>query len=187
VHRPAFSVTFVAMPGVDGIKSFRALLKVALRRYGLRATDVRELHPAPTGSKTMSAFSDRIRSQSTGFFKVVDFEGGKEATLTISHLDEAVEMFDKEVDILNFVETQRQLQINQTNGEWLISNLGDEPATWKDRKVVLHLAEYTYNDKKGFTIRLKLPGAPALGDGQTRARPALKADRKDDLDDSIPF
>jgi hypothetical protein len=35
------------MPGVDGIRSFRALLKVALRRYGLRAIDAREIHGPP--------------------------------------------------------------------------------------------------------------------------------------------
>jgi hypothetical protein len=35
-------VTFVATPGVDGIRAFRALLKTALRRFGLRAVDVRE-------------------------------------------------------------------------------------------------------------------------------------------------
>jgi hypothetical protein len=35
------------MPGVDGIKSFRALLKVALRRYGLRAVDAREISTTP--------------------------------------------------------------------------------------------------------------------------------------------
>jgi DNA-directed RNA polymerase specialized sigma24 family protein len=47
VQRPAqFTVTLVAEPGVDGIKSFRALLKVALRRFGLRAIDARELHTA---------------------------------------------------------------------------------------------------------------------------------------------
>jgi hypothetical protein len=33
----------VATPGVDGIKAFRLLLKAALRTYGLRAIDAREL------------------------------------------------------------------------------------------------------------------------------------------------
>jgi hypothetical protein len=47
VHRPAFSVTFAAQPGVDGIKALRAVLKLALRRFGLRAIDVRELHDEP--------------------------------------------------------------------------------------------------------------------------------------------
>ena len=42
-HRHAFVLHPRAEPGVDGIKSFRALLKVALRRYGLRAIDAREL------------------------------------------------------------------------------------------------------------------------------------------------
>jgi hypothetical protein len=39
-----FSVRLYAEPGVDGIRSFRALLKVALRRFGLRAVDAREIH-----------------------------------------------------------------------------------------------------------------------------------------------
>jgi len=30
------------MPGVDGVKAVRALLKTALRRFGLRAIDVRQ-------------------------------------------------------------------------------------------------------------------------------------------------
>ena len=59
----------------------------------------------------MSAFSDRIRDQKNkGLYKVADFEGGKEVTHIISHLLEAVEMFGKEVDILNFSDTARQLQ-----------------------------------------------------------------------------
>jgi len=47
VHRPAFIVTLVAQPGVDGIRSLRAVLKSALRRFGLRAIDVRELTDEP--------------------------------------------------------------------------------------------------------------------------------------------
>jgi hypothetical protein len=38
-----FVVQLRAEPGVDGIRAFRALLKVALRRFGLRAVDAREI------------------------------------------------------------------------------------------------------------------------------------------------
>jgi hypothetical protein len=169
VHRPAYTATFVALPGVDAIRSFRALLKVALRRFGLRAIDVRECAlyqderaRAQPGRPTMSAFSERIRSQKKGFFKV------------------------KTVDILNFQETGQQLQLNQTTSEWLLDHLGTEPEAWAGKKVTLFLDEYTYDKEKKLGVRLRLPGEPALGgDGPTRARPA--ADRKTDIDDEIPF
>jgi hypothetical protein len=192
-------VTFVAESGTDGIRSFRALLKVALRRFGLRAIDVRQYAPdartderarAQPGRQTMSAFSDRVRSQKKGMFKVVDFDDGKELTLTISHLDEEMEMFGEKKDLLNFKETGQQLQLNQTTSEWLLDNLGDDPANWEDKQVTLHLAEYTYENQKKLGIRLRLPGTPTprlatLGDGQTQVRPVV--DRKTDLDDEIPF
>jgi hypothetical protein len=133
----------------------------------------------------MSAFSERVRSQKKGFFKVADLEGGKEITLTIKYLDEEVAMFDKTVDILNFEETGQQLQLNQTTSEWLLDNLGDDPEKYLGNRVTLFLGEYEYNREKKLGIRLKLPGTPALGDGQTRARPA--ADRKTDLDEEVPF
>jgi hypothetical protein len=40
--RPVFTLQLQPLPGVDGIRSFRALVKVALRRFELRAIDVRE-------------------------------------------------------------------------------------------------------------------------------------------------
>ena len=176
----------VALPGVDGIKSFRALLKTALRRFGLRAIDVRELHahnppdePQP-GSLPMSAFSDRVRSQKKGMFKVADFDGGKELTLTISRLDEEVEIFGEIKDILNFEETGQQLALNQTTAEWLINNLGDDPETWPGQKVVLYLGEYEFNREKKFGIRLKMLGQASPA---TQALPL----RRQVLDDDIPF
>jgi hypothetical protein len=36
----AFTVTLVPEPGVDGIKALRWVLKSALRRHGLRCTDI---------------------------------------------------------------------------------------------------------------------------------------------------
>jgi hypothetical protein len=131
----------------------------------------------------MSAFSERIRSQrDKGLFKVADFESG-EKTFTISHLDEEMEMFNKTVDILNFQETGRQLQLNQTTAEWLIDNLGDDPEKYSGHRVTLYLGEYEYNREKKQGIRLKLPGTPASGDGAT----VPVRSRRADMDDEIPF
>jgi hypothetical protein len=185
-HR-AFVVELRAEPGVDGIRSLRALLKVALRRYGLRAIDIHESSTAPTQENPMSAFSERIRNSTRGFLKVSDLEGGKEVTHTISHLDEEMEMFGKTLDILNFSDTGKQLSLNQTNAEWLLDNFGDDPEKWAGQAVTLYLGEYEYNKEKKLGIRLRLPGTkpavkegtilPPQGDGAVknpRVRPAAR-------------
>jgi hypothetical protein len=41
-----FAVTFRALPGVDGVHALRAMLKRALRGYGLRCIDAYEVSPA---------------------------------------------------------------------------------------------------------------------------------------------
>jgi hypothetical protein len=133
----------------------------------------------------MSAFSDRVRSGKKGFFKVADLEGG-EKTLTISRLDEEMAIFDKTVDLLNFIETGQQLQLNQTTSEWLLDNLGDDPEKYPGKRVTLYLTEYEYNREKKLGIRLKLPGAPASGDSAVATRSSDQVDRKS-MDDQIPF
>ena len=138
----------------------------------------------------MSAFSERVRSNKTGFFRVADLETG-ERTLTIKYLDEEVEIFGKTVDILNFEETGQQLQLNLTTAEWLIDNLGEDPEQWPGKQVVLYLGEYTYNKETKQGIRLKLPGAstqtrkPPLGNAPARA--ATGNGGKADFDDEVPF
>jgi hypothetical protein len=201
-----------AEPDTDAIKAIRALLKVALRRFGLRCIDVRECAPthvedkrarALTMEDSMSAFSDRIRGQKTGLFKVADFAGGREATLTIDHLEESVAMFDREIDLLHFRETKQQLSLNQTNSEFLLNALGDDPAKWAGQSIVLYLGTYTYGDESGNTIKIKLraekqptaskpaPATTAKSGGDTTTTSTHSPDRKHngghDLDDEIPF
>src|SRR5262249_21147313 len=160
-----------------------------------RRTRVRLSFPSTTLNREtpMSAFSERIRNSTKGFYKVADFSGGREITHTISHLDEEMEVFGEVKDILNFVETGRQLQLNQTTSEWLLNNLGEEPETWKGKRVVLYLADYQYQGKTDKGVRLKLPGdanKPAAKDG-TVIPPTRSADRKGnrkpDFDDEIPY
>jgi hypothetical protein len=40
-HRPVYTIRLRPEPGIDAVRSLRALLKAALRRYGLRCTDIR--------------------------------------------------------------------------------------------------------------------------------------------------
>ena len=40
--RPVYTVRLRALPGVDAVRALRAALKVLLRRFGLRAVDVRQ-------------------------------------------------------------------------------------------------------------------------------------------------
>jgi hypothetical protein len=135
----------------------------------------------------MSAFSDRIRDQKNkGFYKTADLNGGKELTHTIDYLDEAVEMFGKTMDILNFADTARQLQLNQTNAEFLLDTFGDDPKTWRGKQVTLYLAEYEYKDEKKLGIRLKRADTAAAAASVERARVRL-ADGKTAMDDEVPF
>jgi hypothetical protein len=135
----------------------------------------------------MSAFSERIRDQKNkGFYKVADLEGGKEVTHIIDYLDEEVQMFNKTMDILNFSDTARQFQINQTNAEFLLDTFGDDPKTWRGRAVTLYLADYEFKGEKKLGIRLKRADAAAAEAGAKRAL-ARKSDGKADMDDEVPF
>jgi hypothetical protein len=62
-----FIVTFAPAPCVDGIRALRWLLKIAGRRLGLRAIDVREGAPTNVGDALVQLHTDvtsRLRRRS---------------------------------------------------------------------------------------------------------------------------
>jgi hypothetical protein len=135
----------------------------------------------------MSAFSERIRDQKNkGFYKVADFESGREVTHTIDHLAEEVEMFGRTIDILNFTDTARQLQVNMTNADILLDAFGDDPQAWAGKAVTLFLAEYEFRGEKKLGIRVRPATAAAAAMSAQRAL-VRQADIKAEIDDSIPF
>jgi hypothetical protein len=95
-------------------------------------------------------------------------------------------MFGKTVDILNFSDTARQLQLNQTNAEFLLDAFGDDPETWSGKAVTLYLAEYDIKGEKKLGIRLKRADTAAAEASATQARARL-TDGKAAMDDEIPF
>jgi hypothetical protein len=134
----------------------------------------------------MSKFSERIRDQKNrGLYKVSDLEG-KEATHVIDHLLENEKMFGKTMDVLNFADTARQLQINQTNAEFLLDTFGDDPKSWEGKAVTLYLAEYEFKGEKKLGIRLKRADAAAAEASAKRAL-VRQADGKTDMNDEVPF
>ena len=50
--RPTFLLTLQPARGRDGIHGLRALLKIALRKFGLRAIAVREMPPAKSAQNS---------------------------------------------------------------------------------------------------------------------------------------
>jgi hypothetical protein len=136
----------------------------------------------------MSAFSERIRDQKNkGLYKAADLEGGRELTHIISHLLEEVEMFGKTVDILNFSDTARQFQLNQTNAEFLLDAFGDDPQAWGGKAVTLYSFEYDIKGEKKPGIRLKQADTAAAEASATRARARLTDGKAADMNDEIPF
>ena len=97
-------------------------------------------------------------------------------------------MFGKTVDILNFSDTARQLQLNQTNAEFLLDAFGDDPQTWGGKPVTLYLAEYDFKKgEKKLGIRLKQADTAAAEASATRARARLADGKAAAMDDEIPF
>jgi hypothetical protein len=167
-------VRFRPDPGIDGVRSLRAMLKIALRQLGLRALNVTEQQK----EKVMSSYSDKIeREKQKGLYRVSDFDGNKEVTHTIDCLHEDVLMFERKMDLLCFRDTLKQLQVNVTNGEALIKLFGAEPDDWAGKQVTLHRVEY---QEGKFGIRVKVPGK-----GNSPLPPAVKP--KLNFDDEIPF
>jgi hypothetical protein len=131
----------------------------------------------------MSEYSERVkRSLEQGFYRVADLEKleAKEVTHTIKCFLPEQFKFERTLDVLCFSDTARQLEVNLTNGDWLIKNLGEDPADWPRQQVTLHIGTYAYGNETKQGIRLKKPNGGAVTAPRQPPRP-------DDPDDEIPF
>jgi hypothetical protein len=145
----------------------------------------------------MSAYSEKVAKAKHGFYRVADFETVREITHTIAYLLEDQVVFDGEKkDILCFEDTGRQLILNVTNAETLITLFGDEPNAWAGRRVTLFRGTYGKDNKP--CVRVKAAtGAPVQTTaGASRANGAAAKETTQsvvqptgslDLDESIPF
>jgi hypothetical protein len=62
--RPSYILEFRPLPNVDAIRSIRALLKLSLRRFGLKAVSVSERQPERGGTTLLKEGNDLCPSSS---------------------------------------------------------------------------------------------------------------------------
>lgn len=142
----------------------------------------------------MTSYRDKINKQKeAGLYRVSDFQlngdpnAAQEFTHTIDFLAENVQKFDRQMDILYFVDTAKTLQVNVTNAELLMSFFGDDPNDWPDHRVTLFLAPYGKDNKLGIRVR-----KPDIAPSDASAAPTTTTSialphRRADMDDEIPF
>jgi hypothetical protein len=142
----------------------------------------------------MSAYRDKIeRQKQTGLYRVSDFQingdpqAVREYTHEIAFLQQDVVKFDREMDILHFTDTAKQLEVRTINGDLLMDAFGDDPADWPGNKVTLYLAPYGKEGKLGIRIRKAGTAPPANAREQTRTTPPMTLSRQRDMDDEIPY
>jgi hypothetical protein len=61
--RPTYILTLQAAPGYDEIRGLRALLKIAGRRYGLRALSIRKVSPPLRNIRPNKSTTRRLRAR----------------------------------------------------------------------------------------------------------------------------
>jgi hypothetical protein len=196
-ERSTFILELRPLAHVDGIKAIRAVLKALLRTYRLQCTRITEYQT--TGDKAMSKYADKIAKQKENtYYQIGDFqvngnpENTRELTHEISFLQEDVEMFNREVDILHFTDTSKYLIVNTFHADTLIELFGEEPAQWPGHKVTLYLAPYGWQGKMGIRIRAadasqSTGSAPSVPTQSQTPAATSKKSLKEEMSDDIPF
>ena len=117
----------------------------------------------------MPKFSDLFPSK---YLKPVDLNGNR-VTVTISHLTKET-IGNDERPVLYFIQKQKPLILNKTNGNTIANVFGNDIEDWRGGNIVLF---ETPIDFQGKTI-------PAI---RCTALPRKPEPKAPDLDDKIPF
>jgi hypothetical protein len=195
MSRPAtFVVTLEAMPGGDGIRGLRRLLKTALRRDRLRAIDVRE-HAATKVSHCSTARAVRTtqgRRESeakmkmskyagSSFINYDDVEGGpfRGTIAGVAHGS-----YDKAV--VTFSSGQR-FSLNVTNTQILIKAWGDESEDWIGEKAELYAGTVKFKGEETPSVLVR-PLERKPGEKKVKPpKPATAGPAAIGMDDDIPY
>jgi hypothetical protein len=172
-----FVIRFRPLPEVDEIKALRALLKVSLRRFGLRATSVSEEREEE--EKTMPNIGDLYPPSGGSTYLKADDLRESDLTVTIAgvSIDQEIGR-DKRGNVVVFENYDSMLVLNGTVARQIASLHGADTDDWGGKTVTLFRdATVTYQGQPAPGIRVR----PAGWKGGNGPMP------KQDIGDKIPF
>jgi hypothetical protein len=184
-----------ARPEHFGIRALRDTLKLALRRFGLRAVDIRE-HATPRVSRCSTSTAQAARktrqAHREGEMKMKMTKYAGSAFIGLDDLQDgpfrgtiaaiAPGSYDKPVITFG---SGPKFSLNKTNVGILIEEYGDESDDWIGEKVELYAGTVPFNgeDQPSVVVR-PLPRAP----GEKKPPPPKpKNSSGGDMDDEVPF
>jgi hypothetical protein len=190
-----FTVTFAATHD-DGIRALRGVLKLALRRFGLRAVDIREharvsrRRPAQVARKTSAharrqekIIMDMRRYSGTPFIKPGDVNAGPLRVVIVGVTEGKYGRPDLEFD------DGSKLSVNATNNRTLVIAYGFESDDWINKEIELSLGEVEYNGEMQETVMVK-PISPPVERKPPPPKPkggSGAPGKRGDMDDEVPF
>jgi hypothetical protein len=187
-RRPSFLLRLQPEPRVNGARALRALLKSALRKFGLRAVELREDFAAAAARRSDqwrgSKRAHRRRIQGETVMDMTEFAGssflrvddvrdkpwrGKIANVKTGQFGRPVATF----------ESGEQLTLNVTNTKALIHTYGPDSRDWIGHTIELYAGTTQYQGDERESVLIRPRSAPKP--------PAPKPPLRDELDDEIPF
>jgi hypothetical protein len=176
-----FTVTFTAARGGDGTRALRGTLKLALRRFGLRAVDVRKhatvkvsrCRAAQAVRTTYSRRQEKItmdmrKYSGTAFLKPGDVKAGPLRVVIVAVTEGKFGRPDLEFS------DGTKLSLNATNTRTLVTSYGGESSDWVNKEVELSPGEVEYDGQMQETVVVKPISPP-------RRKPG------GEIKDEIPF
>jgi hypothetical protein len=182
--RPTFLLTLQPARGRDGIHGLRALLKIALRKFGLRAIAVREMpakraklspkfvpktdEPPPLSRRQMLCIRKDSQMKKDDVFpskylKHTDLHG-KPTTTTVERavLETLKSPEGKTQDkiILYFAGAKKSLPLNVTNFDAVAGICGDDTDNWSGCQIELYPSKMQMAGKTVDCIRVRAPTKP---------------------------
>jgi hypothetical protein len=190
MRRPTYTLVLMPTSG-DGVRELRALLKVALRKFSLRAISVRETTntPPPRRStvwcKRSSAQKvikmDMRKYSGSTFLKTDDVRGGP-----LQERIASVVMGKYEKPDIVF-ESGDRLPVNATNNKALIRAYGIDSDAWIGHVVELSLGEIEYQGRPQEAVLVRPISKPKPEPDAPAKKAPKKAPPPSDFNDAVEF